>query len=243
VNGGEVGDTELAGPAADPWRDLAATQFARSGDRNYRAKRKDFATECENAWRDFGQQPGVYLRWGLVGTTRLWAARYGLRTAEQQTIASFDYRILETPPWHPFAGASLGERSFTVKEPRATRVLSPGTGQIADLTRRSWEARAFVDEAGMPILYTSGRSHDHRARALIAFPDQRLLRFPVRGTRPENAIMTAVDQTGNKVARYRRSAEGWGRVEINVHPHRKLNDELALAIVISAHWLGSYFQH
>jgi DivIVA domain-containing protein len=242
VNGGEVGDAELAGPTADPWRDLAVAQFTRGGDRNYRVKRKAFATECESAWRNFGQEPGVYLRWGQVGTARLWAARYELRTAKQQTIASVDHNLLSTPPWHPFAGASLGERSFTVKEPRAARSLSPGLGEITDLTHRSWEMRAFVDEAGMPILYTSGRHYDHRAGARIAFPDQRLLRFPVRGTRPGNAIMTAVGQAGNKVARYRKSAEGWASVEITVHPNQKLTDELALAIAISAHWLGSYFK-
>lgn len=44
MNGGEVEDAELAGPAADPWRDPAVAQFTRSGDRNYRVKRKAFAT-------------------------------------------------------------------------------------------------------------------------------------------------------------------------------------------------------
>ena len=60
--------------------------------------------------------------------------------------------------------------------------------------------------------------------------------------------MTAVDQAGNRVARYRiadrdprfgwKSLLGLSRsVEIIVHPGWKLTDELALALVISAGWL------
>jgi hypothetical protein len=63
--------------------------------------------------------------------------------------------------------------------------------------------------------------------------------------------MTAVDQAGKKVARYRIIDKGrglretlaeWAKpVEITVHPDRKLTDELMLAIMESAQWLGSYF--
>ena len=50
--------------------------------------------------------------------------------------------------------------------------------------------------------------------------------------------MTAVDQAGNSVARYRISD---GMDQIIVNPRWNLTDELALAIVISAPWLSSYF--
>jgi hypothetical protein len=57
--------------------------------------------------------------------------------------------------------------------------------------------------------------------------------------------MTAVDQAGNKAVRYRfisnRSRAG-GTVEITLHPDWKLTDELALALAISAPWLGEYLQ-
>ncbi len=66
--------------------------------------------------------------------------------------------------------------------------------------------------------------------------------------------MTAVDQAGNRVARYRFidksgrqerfwswGAGSWSVVETIVHPDRKLTDELALTLAISADWLGSYF--
>jgi hypothetical protein len=94
-------------------------------------------------------------------------------------------------------------------------------------------------------LYTSGQNFGGRACARISFPDGRWLRFLVRGTRQDNAIMTAVDQAGNKVARYRPDAEIVARyrqgVEITLHPDNNLTDELVLAIAISAPWLASYF--
>jgi hypothetical protein len=57
-------------------------------------------------------------------------------------------------------------------------------------------------------------------------------RFPVRSTRQANAIMTAVDQAGNKIARYQvigmirgtstpQFAGLWKAIEITVHPGRR----------------------
>jgi hypothetical protein len=53
--------------------------------------------------------------------------------------------------------------------------------------------------------------------------------------------MTAVDQAGNRVARYRIADKSTKSVEIVVHPSWKVTDELALALVISAYWLEEYF--
>jgi hypothetical protein len=95
----------------------------------------------------------------------------------------------------------------------------------------------------MPVLYVSGRNFSYVAGACITFPDQRWLQFPVRGTRA-NAIMTAVDQAGAKVARYRITSKPWtitqDTMEITVHPGQTLTDELVAAIAISAPWLSSY---
>jgi hypothetical protein len=52
--------------------------------------------------------------------------------------------------------------------------------------------------------------------------------------------MTAVDQIGKSVARYR--IIGKETTEIAVNPGWKLTDELTLAIAVSAPWLDSYFQ-
>ena len=102
--------------------------------------------------------------------------------------------------------------------------------------------RELVDEAGIPLLYTSGENFGCRACFCVTFPDGRWLRFPVRGTKEVNAIMTAVDQAGNKVARYRIRGGGRG-LEITVNPDQKLTDELALALAIPARErLSLYFK-
>ena len=111
---------------------------------------------------------------------------------------------------------------------------------------RARQSRKLVDATGTPVWYTSGRNFERSARASISFPDGRSLRFPVRGTHRANAIMTAVDEAGNSVARYRitrlgRSGGLRNNVEVAVHPGWELTGELVLAITISAPWLSSYF--
>jgi hypothetical protein len=255
--------TELAGISADPWRDLAVAQLTGSKVRDAagqpRNPRASFAEECANAWRDFGQAPGMHLRWGRAGRRLLRSACYELRTA-QQTIASRDGQRLTV---------LTGGRSFTYKKPDvpARSTADSWPAGIAELAARSWRdsaghfaaetisskaqrweartARELVDETGIPILYSSGQNFNRRAYACVTFPDQRWLRFLVRGTEPWNTIMTAVDQAGNRVARYRKSTGDplWERAEaeITVHPDQRLTDELVLAIAISAEWLESYF--
>jgi DivIVA domain-containing protein len=261
-------DAELPGISADPWRDLAVTQFTRSEDSSDPAKQvkywqKDlFAEECANAWRDFGQLPGTYLRWGWAERVLFLPVRHELRTAEQQAIASREEEFTGTT--FRAGGRSFTYRKTSVPFRSAPNAWSPGVAELAD---RSWrdstghfaakpmssrthrnlarQVHELVDETGAPILYTSGINFAGSAGACVTFPDRRWLRFLVRGTKRADAIMTAVDQAGNRVARYRKTSGNiprkWGSVEIAVHPHQKLTDELVLAIAISAGWLNSYF--
>jgi hypothetical protein len=153
---------------------------------------------------------------------------------------------------------SAGGRSFTFRGASARYEL-PGVAEPFARPKRSrpgarlekrfderYEERfgsvspgqELIDETGTPILYTTGRNFAGRACAWIMFPDQRWLRFPVRATTGANGIMTAVDQAGNRVARYRildkgldpgwKSSFGLSHsIEITVHPGQKLTDELA----------------
>ncbi len=260
------GDTELGGIDADPWRDLPVAQFARGrasdpAEQPRKMQRKMqscFGEECENAWRDFGQQPGTHLRWGPAKGPVWEPGREELRTSEQRAIASRQSRWMSFP-----ATISTGGRSFTYQKPGvpAGSAASPWAAGIAALAARAVRdraghfaaealsgpaqpeetsrVRALVDDTGTPVLCTSGLNYDRRAYACVTFPDGRWLRFLVRGTRRTNAIMTAVDQTGNKVARHRLLTED--SVEITVHPDQELTDELVLAITTNAPALNSYF--
>ena len=207
---------------------------------------KQYADE----WREFGQQPGTRLSWVRTG-----ARHRELRTADQQTVASVRYAAA-TLHFLSFGGnytLSAGGRTFTLN--RATKSAWPGIAETISCDRlgagrnlqRQTDDRApfqflrqLLDEAGTAVLYRSGVHQDRRARSYISFPGQRWLRFPVRGTKRANAIMTAVDQAGNKVARYR-FAGSRKTIESTVHPDHRLTDELALTICVSAPWMGEYF--
>ena len=258
--------SKLAGNGEDPWRDLGeVTRLTLSGvsgtakhsaGRAWLASKEHFSKECEKAWRHFEVAPGTHLLWGQVNT----AGSRELRTPEEQTIASLRR-------YGPFRTASTGGRTFTFKRIRPAKSSPPGFAEIVARSGRDYDGhfaenshswivrndpgigpkhrvRGLVDKTGTPILYTSGRNFAFRAWASITFPDQRWLRFLVRGTEDRNAIMTAVDQAGNRAIRYRIISSRYftgDTMEITVHPDWKLIDELALAIVISAHWLHEYF--
>jgi hypothetical protein len=260
-----LGHADRAGPGADPWRDLAVAQLTQrkaSGPGMQPKPGNDLLrSECETAWRDFSQQPGTQLQY----TRNPWSGVSELRTAEQQQpIASLKGASLMGGPMR--TPVSLDGRIFTNKSPKisARRTVDAWPPGIADLAASSWRdyaghfaaetmssryqravartVRGFTDETGMPILYSHGSNFYRRAFARITFADQRWLRFLVRGTSRKNAVMTAVDQAGNKVARYRDTRLlPAGTVEITVHPDRQLIDELVLAVAISAPWLVSYF--
>jgi len=202
---------------ADPWRDL---------DDWARRSAKPSKQEYRDAWEDFGRQPGTRLRW-----VRTDALRNELRTAGQ-TVVTVRWG------WKPRAVTASG-RVFTRRwVPGSWRDITQATGGYPPGMRvsgRDIYLRQFFDESGEPVLYTGGGPVDR----YIKFPGgQRWLLFPVLGTGPANAIMTAVDQDGSKIARYRLVKKA---AEVTVHPGQQLADELALAIAASAPWLRQRF--
>lgn len=239
--------------------------LAKPSLKSLRVRDKHYAEECWEAWHDFDKQPGRYLRMGWVGLISR-----ELLTMEVQTIASMrgPTSVIWGSPQGQDITVSTGGKSFALRKistarsspldvrETAARISRDSQGHFAAKTtgsqkRRALRLRELVDETGTPILYSSG-SHfalneggPHSvAGASISFPGQRWLRFPVRGTRRADAIMTAVDEAGNSVVRYRIIPTSFFRrniVEIAVHPDWMLTDELVLAIAISAPWISSYF--
>ena len=132
-----------------------------------------FTQECESAWLGFGQQPGTHLRWVKVTGGTFRSARYELRTAEQQAIAS-------AAPDERHAAGQAGGRSFTWEKTPVPCSSTAGSwpSGITELPTCGWrdveghfdaETRSsrahrrracsvggFVDETGTPILYVSG---------------------------------------------------------------------------------------
>jgi len=255
--------------------DLAdrAVPPSRQARRKYENQNLEYlARECADAWRDFGHQPGTHLQWVRAG-----AVHRELRTAEQQTLASLRYGQPTTIStggrtftWKRVTGSSWPDIAEIVRRSRQEAIgkhfgaeSTPQEEAVRKdglAARTVLQLRQLLDETGTPILYTSGQHLSQSAATCITFPGQRWLRFPVRsadfGSRGwKNGIMTAVDQDGNKVARYRIPRTGYaarylitstisgapGQVEITVHPDQKLTDELVLVIAVSAPWVGQYF--
>ena len=235
---------------ADPWRDLAADPYCIRREPGAPARRiaAPSKQECANAWDNFSRQPGTRLSW--VPTDALC---HELRTADQRAVASRRRRLPAT--------LTAGGRTFTWK--RVSRSSWPDIAKTisrenpyapphmrkrqadSQTGKRNYWLRQLLDETGIPILYTAGRHFDLVAGGYIKFPGQRWLRFPVRGTSQRNAIMTAVDQAENKVARYRLAdpRTGFRQItEITVHPDQRLTGELTLAIAASAPWLSRYLR-
>ena len=260
--------------SADPWRDLAVENHGVRvivTERHARREQMEQARQdwrrhvqkCADEWRDFSQQPGTHLRLVRAGVVRR-----ELRTTEQQTVASL--RGLQpnavsvdgrTFTWKEVAGSSWlgiaelvrashqeGDREHFLLADAALQQISQGKADSrkpSRFVRGRLNLGELLDETGMPILYTSGTNYSFSAGARITFPDQRWLRFLVRGTGSANAVMTAVDQAGNKIVRYRvigklRGTSLWNTMEITIHPSQPLADELVLAIAISTPWLDSF---
>jgi DivIVA domain-containing protein len=235
---------------ADPWRALAADRYCIRREPGGLAGHVAGPSKqaCANAWDDFPRQPGTRLSWVRTG-----ALRRELRTADQRAVASFRGWLLSatlTAGGRTFTWARVTESSWpgiakTISReypyaPAHTRKRQAGN-QAGTYDPGMYQVR---DETGVPILYTAGGHGNGIAGGYIKFPGQRWLRFPVRGTGWTDAIMAAVDQAGNKVARYRlvRYQNSLRTTtEITVHPDQRLTDELVLAIAASAPWLSSYF--
>jgi|SRR5215469_16910114 len=216
------GGRDAGGFTGDPWHDiLEVTQFGGRGPGDglsYRAFRKHFAQECARAWSDFGTLPGARLQWLCARKDN------ELRDEAGQQLAAL------RRGWARAATASAAGRTFTFRSARA---------KWKGRTRRVTE---LVDDAGLAAFNMTGENVRGSAQARIFFPDNQVLRFMVRGIRTETAIMTAVDQTGARVARYRNTATGFSqRAEIIVNPQWDLTTERLLAVLISAPWLSRYF--
>jgi DivIVA domain-containing protein len=236
---------EVARANADPWRDLAADPYhihRVPGVLEGRVAPPP-SSQCADEWREFSKQPGIRLMWVRTGVVR-----HELRTVEQQPLVAARHGRPTT--------LTTSGRTFTTRASRsawpviAEAINRDRPGAPAHMMRRPTDTlrpslRQILDEAGQPVLFSGGLHIDRTAGAYIMFPSQRWLRFPVRGGRRANAIMTAVDQDRNKIARYRLArddASSRNCIQLIVHPRQQLTDELAIALALSAPWLSSYFR-
>ena len=247
--------SEAARADTDPWRDLAADRwrFRREPGDPAVLITEPSSDEYADDWRDFDRQPGTRLWWVRTGVMR-----GELRTEDQQAVTSFRTRarMISVGSIVGVGTLSAGGRTFTMKRvtpsawARTAGAISRDPlreAHMPPMRASGWDLslRQLLDDTGTAVLYKGGTHLNYSAGSYIKFPGQRWLRFPVRGHSLGNAIMTAVDHAGNKVARYRfadaRNTDARKTIEVAVHPHHRLTEELTLAIAVSARWVGDYF--
>lgn len=146
------------------------------------------------------------------------------------------------------AGGKVADSLGQVLLTHRRRTMTLATGQVlrVDKSVTSVDAmlmgRRVTDVGtGEPVLWIGGRHSDRVPSGRVLLPGRRLLVFPVVGTRPGNAVMTAVTESGSTVLWFRRIS--WRNYEVVVGPDCDLATELLCVIDLAAGWLASYFAH
>jgi hypothetical protein len=103
------------------------------------------------------------------------------------------------------------------------------------------EVYELVEEAtGQVVLWRIGQHRDEYDGGFIVFADRQWVRFPVLGggtLSSRNHVMTALDQRGRRLVRYRLERL---HETIRVNPTRQLDNSLLAAISITLGWLSNY---
>ena len=97
------------------------------------------------------------------------------------------------------------------------------------------------DSLGSPVLWSSGNHFNYTMTTLISLPDGRWFRFPVRGRTRKDAVMTAVDESLNRVVRYKKARRFSSEISVVVNPVFTLTDDLILVIALTAPLVSRYF--
>jgi hypothetical protein len=180
-------------------------------------RRKRLEQECNEAWERFPELVGTHLKLDRV-SSRGW-----------ELIRSEDGLALASTKGARWADrGDIAQIEFNGAIYRRT-IFPP------------WRRRfQWVNvETKSSILRGAGVNSNHRARMAMELPDGRRFRFPVRGTETRNAVMTAVDDKGDRVARFR-SARGSG-LEAVVAPHVPITTEVLLVVAASSQAVLTYF--
>ena len=124
--------------------------------------------------------------------------------------------------------------------------------------RRFWQrwqaggASKLVEvTSGRPAFITTGTHLDHHANGTIELPGHGTFGFPVQGTSPLNAVMSAVDESGKSQLHYRigdpklavKTGQRLDSVEVVIAPEVQMPMEsVLLLIAASSSWLHTYFE-
>jgi hypothetical protein len=179
--------------------------------------RKRLEQECNEEWERFPELAGTHLKLHRVGSRGFELTR----TTDGLRLAS--------------CKGALGGRPEYI-----TQIEVNGAIYKRNHLFLPWRPYRWMNiETNATVVRGVGRNFGRRARMNLQLPDARHFWFPVRGTSPANAVMTAVDDDGDRVARYR-SARGTG-FDVVVAPHAPITMELLLVVAASSSAVSTYF--
>ena len=103
---------------------------------------------------------------------------------------------------------------------------------------------------GEKVLWLTGRHLDRKPNAVVHLSETQWLQLPVAGTSRRNAVMSAVDQSGNAILDLRWVVTHAPRVvgylksqiEVVVAPAHSMTPEVALIIALASGSLRNYFK-
>jgi hypothetical protein len=167
---------------------------------------------AKQAWTTFPDLQGTHLR-----RRRLQMGHYEL--VDDDTGTAFG-RIREGR-----AGAHrLGLQAVTT---------ASGTYRVTQVGDRRNDVFDLTDEKNMPVLRVTGRHWAGRESSVVRLSEGRWYRFPILRRLPGGSVMTAIDQSGNKVAQFRREPSRMGRgsllqhrIEVVVNPAHEVTEEI-----------------
>jgi hypothetical protein len=217
------------------------------------AQRKMLKDTCDAAWNRFPELEGTH-----------WA----LRTVERRValVTSDDGMLLATID----EASRRSSFSLLFMPVREVRVAGGLVYRLQRLGGHSREESQVVEaDSGLPVLRIAGHHYNGRAGGTIQVLSERgqaavgsgLLRFPVEGTKPQNALMSVADDSGRTILRFRvaysiKPRQGGPRpwmtllglnrpryqeIEVLLSPGLKVVPELLLIAAFASPWISSYF--
>jgi hypothetical protein len=245
----------------------ADKQFSRpEAPESDREKAKRFDRECQENWDSFADLDGERLSCEF-SPNALTKVKLGveIKNSGGQTLASAAH-----PRFGSDRGAAIGrlgslmvgQKSYGFRQtspaynrPGRNRVWASfnndafeKTGRYEITTKRrvrhplgGWEV--LDDTTGRTMCRVSGFACKMRMTTRIELPGGRWLRFAVRGTSSFNDVVTAVNQDGQPVVRYRCASRPRNRnnTDIVVSPAWPLTEEHLVAMAISSRYASTWW--
>jgi hypothetical protein len=195
------------------------------------ARSSQFASECENEWFQIPSLPGTHLKAALsLRTSIKWTYQWPVSAREIQSVVEPTTLATVRLTAHNKAVLTVTEsgEAFQILG-RPGEVVAKASGEL--ILQRTGES----GKKSHPLLRHQGR----QPFTAIYLPDRRWFRFPVRGTRRGDAVMTAVDQSETEVMWFRLA--GAKGVDVVVAPERRVTTEVLCVIAIASPLIWYYF--